>query len=402
MSDRRPMLRPRVTPPRGALSLVVAMFAVSGTASGPTAAAQPIGWPARLTRGLDRLAQRVPPVLRINNAGGANDPEVLRVRRCEPAGLGLVLEIEPPEAQAHAKAKSPAATMHLLFVSFPAAQTAHGGAEPGGAPTVPDRLTPRDVRLGVRWTLYEPAGSPRGLIVHLGGNRYVRQALRKAGWAVLSSDGTGRYFARRRDPQVFSLAGETEVPEVARRIAAIIDDELADWPYSLEAVLAYLGRHRPDLPQQPAGIMGFSVGALGLPAVVRRMPEHFGAAVIVAGGADLLRISATSHKRNPGIVLRKDGGPLPAALWAALDRAYLRHAALDPYNAAAALHGKPTLVVCGRFDQVVPAATGDLLYGRLGRPERLVYPVGHRQLLRTIMRFQAQRLADWTQTALKR
>lgn len=377
-------------------AMVIGMLAFGGVVRGRPPASQRIVWPERRTRGLDDLARRVPATLRLT-VGGKGDVAEVGVRRCEPAGLGLVLDLGFPAGGA----KSHRETTHLLFVSFPASASDRAGTR-GESGAVPQVLSPADVRLGVRWTLYEPRGRARGLVVHLGGNRYVRRALLKAGWVVLSSDGTGRYFARRKKPQVFSLASGDEVPEVARRIAGVIDDELADWPYSLEAVLAYLGRHRPDVPQAPAAIMGFSIGALGLPAVVARMPERFGAAVIVAGGADLLRISVTSHKHNPGIVLRHRGRPLDQSLWTALDRAYLRHAALDPYTAAAALHDMPVLVVSGHFDQVVPAATGALLWTRLGKPERLAYPVGHRQLLRTIMRFQTQRLVDWTQAALGR
>jgi len=236
--------------------------------------------------------------------------------------------------------------------------------------------------------------------VHLGGNKYVRRALLARGWAVLSSSTTGRYSQRRASPQTFQIERGEGLPQVAAQLAATIDDELADWPYALEAVLAYLGEHRPDIPQRPLAIMGFSIGALGLPAVVARMPERFQAAVLVAGGANLLEVARRSHKRDRGFELKWTGPKPVEQEWQQLYAAYLQHTKLDPYHTAAALRKMPVLVCHACFDQVVPAATGELLHARLGKPQRFVYPVGHRLLLRVVMRLEAGRIVEWTEAAL--
>jgi predicted esterase len=165
-------------------------------------------------------------------------------------------------------------------------------------------------------------------------------------------------------------------------------------------VLQYLAQHQPEIRQAPAAIMGFSIGAIALPAVVARMPERFGAAVIVAGGANLLEISQRTAKTDSGIELEWIGTQPLQADWQTLYAAYLAHVRLDPYHTAAALNGMPVSIYHGSFDRVVPASTGDLLFARLGEVQRHVFPVGHQHLLRVVMRLQADQVARWTEAAL--
>ena len=355
-------------------------------------------WPARITDGLERLAECAPALLPDEAVGTAvprappasqdRAPRAVRVVRAVRCGLGIVLELAPTGTDAATTA--PADASELAFVSFSPLEMGDAGA------SLPEQLTSGAIAAGVRWQLYEPARKPaRGLAVHLGGNKYVRRALLRDGWSVLNSTGTGRYFRRRASAQTFELRQDEELPEVGKRIAAIVDDELADWPYSLEAVLEYLAQYRPDVAQRPLVVMGFSIGALGLPAVVARLPERFDAAVLVAGGANLLEISQRTGKAERGLVLRWRDREARAADWHALCAAYLERAKLDPYHTAVALRGLPTLVCQGLFDQVVPARCAELLYARLGRPKRLAYPVGHRQLLRLVMRLEAGRIVEW-------
>jgi predicted peptidase len=148
--------------------------------------------------------------------------------------------------------------------------------------------------------------------------------------------------------------------------------------------------------------MGFSVGALGLPTVVARMPDRFQAAVVVAGGANLLEISQRSCKPDPGLELKWKGPAPTREDWRVLYAAYLEQVKLDPYHTAAALAEMPVLVCHAHYDQVVPAASGRLLHERLGKPPRFAFPVGHRHLLRIVMRLEAGRLVEWTEAAVSR
>lgn len=364
-------------------------------------------WPPRLTAGLTNLAAATPDVLvpepsaalangeRQDGSSGAEN--AVRIVRRAVCGCGVVLELEPVASDDSAGSD---AETELAFVSFSPMAHAAGEARAQRA-GLPDRITWDDVQAGVAWKLYEPrTSSARGLIVHLGGNKYVRRALLKSGYAVLHSSGTGRYLQRRAFNPVFRIEPRTDLARPAGELARVFDDELADWPYSLEAVLEYLARYRPEITQQPAAAMGFSIGALGLPAVVARMPGRFQAAVFVAGGANLFEIARLSRKEHRGIVLEWSGADPTPDDWRQLSAAYLAQVKLDPYQAAAALRNVPVAMYHAQLDRVVPAATGETLYARLGKPERSVFPVGHGQLLRIVMRLQAGAIVEWVDAAL--
>jgi pimeloyl-ACP methyl ester carboxylesterase len=369
---------------------------LSGCASPPCGSGFPspladADWPERVTTGLDQLAASVPSVL--PSGPDAETAPPVHVVRSETNGLGIVLQLDEPSPRPSSDARR---ETELVFVSF--SPLARDGATPTRLPTT---ITIDDLHAGVYWHLYEPDNPPaRGLVVHLGGNKYVRRALLERGWAVLDASGTGRNGRRRANPVSFEIEPGAKLDEAATRIAALFDDELADWPYSLEAVLQYLARHRPDLRQAPMACMGFSIGALALPAVVARMPDRFSAAVLVAGGANLLEISHRTDKPDSGIALNWVNTQPRSEDWQALYESYLAHAKLDPYHAAVALIGIPLLVYHGCFDRVVPASTGELLFTRLNEAQRHVYPVGHQHLLRIVMRLQAEQIARWMEAAI--
>ena len=364
-------------------------------------------WPPRITAGLEQLAANTPYVLGPGQfePGQRGEPQPRPESDERPAwitrsalyGRGIVLELKYAK---RAELPELSDDTELAFVSF-SPVTRCGGRVDSQRVRVPEKLTWDDLRTSVHWHLYEPQeGAARGLIVHLGGSKYVRRALLADGWVVLSASNTGRCLQRRANPISFEIERGEKLKQAATQIATVFDDELADWPYSLEAVLQYLADHRPDVRQTPAAIMGFSIGALALPAVVARLPDDFGAAVLVAGGANLLEISHRTSKPDSGIVLRWVGDPPRQEDWQELYAAYVEHARLDPYHTAAALTSMPVLIYHGHYDQVVPAATGEMLFARLGEAQRYAFPVGHRQMLRLVMLVQAGRIAEWTQAAL--
>ena len=55
----------------------------------------------------------------------------------------------------------------------------------------------------------------------------------------------------------------------------------------------------------------------------------------------------------------------------------LRESQLDPYHTAGAIRELPVLMLHARYDQIVPASAGELLYQRLGQPERWSFASGH-------------------------
>jgi fermentation-respiration switch protein FrsA (DUF1100 family) len=67
-----------------------------------------------------------------------------------------------------------------------------------------------------------------------------------------------------------------------------------------------------------------------------------------------------------------------------VDAAYLAAAPLDGYHTAKVLRDKPVLMLHGALDRAVPAVLGDLLWERLGRPERESMQVGHEMLFLSV------------------
>lgn len=197
-------------------------------------------------------------------------------------------------------------------------------------------------------------------------------------------------------PSGFEPASEAEeeIDEAARRIAAAVDEVLAENAYAAEAALEYIDRMRPDLAGLPVAVIGFSAGALAAPTAAVRLGERVSAVVLIGGGADIFQISQRNTLTRGGIDLRGKDGPLDRRLVARIGEHYLEHTRLDPYHMAPRLRGVPVLVVHAMFDGIVPAETGEVLYERLGRPDRLTFLGGHGGLF-YLLEGQAERIGSW-------
>lgn len=278
------------------------------------------------------------------------------------------------------------------------------------------------MRQGTRMRIFEPVtGSPRGILIHLSSlagfdyEKPVIDALTGAGWVVLQVDPS---TARRQEPPV-DVDAAKDVTEPARRLARLIDNRIAEIAYAAEGGLDFLLETKPDLDGLPVVLTGYSAGALVGPAVATLLHDRVDAVVLVGGGANLLGISRRSTLTNGGISIRWTGETAKAAatdrkpdeqpwqpdesVWKKLEEAYLKASKLDPYNTGPYLLDKPVLMLHGVFDEIVPADTGELLYQRLGRPERVIFTLGHRGLFWRLPT-QASMIAEWLdkQTATNR
>lgn len=263
------------------------------------------------------------------------------------------------------------------------------------------RRAPWAVNLRGTWLrLDEPlSGSPRGLVVHLtsyGGYRFekpVIQEMRERGWAVLWVDSSTV------KPETTRVDVDTQdLDSAADRLAQNISDRVSEIAYAVEAALEYLEAERPDIPQSPTILMGYSAGALASPTVAALLPDRFDAAVMVGGGANLLDISQRSVLTDGGLKLNWTRGTPSTYDQQRLQELYLQACPLDPYWTAQSLRGKPVLLLHAVFDRIVPAANGDLLYEQLGRPERMNFLLGH-ELLFLRLGAQSRMLADWVDDA---
>lgn len=223
-------------------------------------------------------------------------------------------------------------------------------------------------------------GQPRGTFLYLSGIEFLspgeQYALRQVcarGWNVVACTIGGDFLAAEK---------VTTNESGAKRLARRIDNHLADRTYAMESILAFLKATRPDFLTRPRVIVGMSAGAIALPTVVSRVKD-IDAAVLIGGGADVASIIADSPLFRDHIqlvetqVTKVSEKDLRISHVPCLDREKrekfvaqtLLLSKLDPFHTARFLEGTPVLQVHARFDQIVPAATGEKLHERLGHPE---------------------------------
>lgn len=129
-------------------------------------------------------------------------------------------------------------------------------------------------------------------------------------------------------PTGFEPASDTDddIDAAARRIAAAVDQSIAEHAYAAAAAAEYISQIRPDWADLPVAVIGFSAGAFAAPAAAVRLGDRV-CAVILVGGADLFRISQTSTETNGGIRLAPRGERPDPRLVKRLDERYLAHGA---------------------------------------------------------------------------
>jgi len=168
----------------------------------------------------------------------------------------------------------------------------------------------------------------------------------------------------------------------------LIDDIVAQVAAAAEHVVmgerARLIRSGGD-PDMPVLVVGTSLGGILAPTAAALLEDTLADAgsglrglVLLAAGGDLGGISATSPAMDlgPSIV-----PPVELIAWQRLMRQAIRFSRLDPLLVAPSLRHVPTLMLHGRFDEIVPARFGEQLWQALGRPDRYSYVAGHYGLL---------------------
>ena len=262
----------------------------------------------------------------------------------------------------------------------------------------------------------------RGLAIYLSGvagvsdpERKLLRRLTSRGWRVMAVTPSSDLFM----PAGYALGLDNEaIDRTAQSIAASIDNHLAERVYAVQAGLEHLAAEDGDETihrDEPMVLIGASAGAIALPAIAAGLPRRPDAAVLIAGGAPFFRIIRESPvARDQFVFLRLDRGAAPMSIggknhyptralteaeWAELEERALRHSRLDPHRLAPLLRDVPVLQLHARFDAIVPSETGDVLYERLGRPERWTYAAGHIGLF-FMLHFEAGRIVRWIEARL--
>ncbi|HLP83228.1 MAG TPA: hypothetical protein VK157_02675 [Phycisphaerales bacterium] len=187
----------------------------------------------------------------------------------------------------------------------------------------------------------------------------------------------------------------------ARVLASELDNAIAGNAYAVEAIVQYIRRNRRDLDGVPIVVIGFSAGGLATPASVARVRDDVEAAVMVGAGANLLMLSQESSLTDGGVRLLCGEEKLPRAVREDLYVRYLTYSKLDPYHTSQAMMGMPVLLLHGSWDGWVPAKGGELLWERLGRPDRVTLLGGH-TLLFYLLPGQSERIAAWLEANVRK
>lgn len=252
---------------------------------------------------------------------------------------------------------------------------------------------------------YEPFGAEaKGLVVLVPGMfgtpveivDSLNRSLRAQGWAVLRMLSHPARFTEHVELEIEATDDDAWAEQWGRVIASIFQGNADEIAYATEAAVLHTLEASPALRDLPHVIVSMSGGAMMTPTIHARAPELYDAAVMIAGGSNILGIILDSNYSDTIDSLRIDwSGRRPTSheidTWLA---SYLRFAPYDPYHTAALMREKPVLLLHAAKDKAVPAATGDELWQRLGEPERWVYPVGH-ELIFLMLPTQYKRLGDW-------
>lgn len=196
------------------------------------------------------------------------------------------------------------------------------------------------------------------------------------------------------------IGGAEDIDDLLHRVDRVSSDVSTAMALTAEVAVKEIDELLGGEPR-PVVIVGYSLGALATPAAAWRLRDRIAAAVLVGGGADMASIAFKSKLMRP---LIRDSGALDRVSLAEV-RARAEQTRelrpLDPYFTAAALTGVPVLQIHAKGDRIVPAESGELLWERLGRPERWDYPGGHITLFWSASNFQGD-IVKWLDDQLDR
>ncbi len=255
-------------------------------------------------------------------------------------------------------------------------------------PITPKGSTPRPAR-GIALVMPGIFGTPEGTL------ESTVASLRRDGWHVLRMLAQPSRFTQAVSWKIDPAASDAEIDTLGKEIAGTLTNRAAECAYAVEGAFRHVHMLHPEFAELPRIAIGFSGGAISLPTVVAKEPAKYKAAVLVGGAchywltnahstyADMIRAIHVEWTVPPTLDQRRR-----------VAEAYLRHAPLDSFHTAAALHGTPTLVIQANADSAVASVLGDVLWERLGKPERWIRPGEHLPLFISLIK-DLPALNDW-------
>ena len=247
------------------------------------------------------------------------------------------------------------------------------------------------------WTRYEPLSTHAGVAVLLPGMLATPEpiieglllGLRAQGWTVLRMIA---HPSRYTEDQLVMVTPQRDPNEIATEFARGVDTRIGGLVQSVNDVL--------DAHNQLVGprvLIAMSGGTLASPALLATTRDVFDAAVLIGAGADLLSMSEQSNYAGflGGLQLGWQGEPENLLRQDDIVTAYRGIPSQDPYHQAPAVRINRLLMIQGSTDQAVPAALGEILWQRLGQPERWLAPAGHEVLFFGYLPMRSPDLLSW-------
>ncbi|QQS10132.1 MAG: alpha/beta hydrolase [Phycisphaerales bacterium] len=201
----------------------------------------------------------------------------------------------------------------------------------------------------------------------------------------------------------FIVPDRESIPSLAGHIAEVFGDRTAECAYAAQAAFEHVFKAHPELASVPRVAIGYSAGAMTLPTVLALEPDKYAAGVIVGGGCHYWLISELSNYATmiDAIVTNWGATPPTADLRSDLAEAYLAHAPLDSFHTATILKGTPMLMYQAKADLAVPTELGDVLWDRLGKPERWLRDGGHESLFFQHLPKDLDAIVTWIESNAK-
>lgn len=252
--------------------------------------------------------------------------------------------------------------------------------------------------------------TPPGVLIHISGiapglhDGAVTAELERRGWVVIHTWGWEYTPPKRAQESEEARAAQGSPGSLPRldtqvdRFAAESDEAAAMFADGVAAALEWVDRESPRVAGVPVVVTGYSLGAMLTPTVAARLGDRVRAVVLVGGGANVVGIAATTDVGGGFLTIHEVGGRrrLSGEELEHAEPRYLERSRLDPYHTAPLLADRPVLVLQAARDGYVLPRYGDLLWERLGRPERWVRNSGH-VLLFYWLDDSAVEVADWVE-----
>jgi hypothetical protein len=224
-------------------------------------------------------------------------------------------------------------------------------------------IAPHGIALVMPGIFGTPEGTLEGLVA----------SLRGRGWHVLRMLAQPSRFTQTVTFSIDPAASDEAIDALGVEIAEALTGRAAECAYAVQGAFAHVMEEHPALAGLPRVAVGFSGGAITLPIVVAREPDEYSACVLVGGGAHYWLVNAHSTYADMIAAIKVEWkAPPTLEQRRRVAEAYLRHAPLDSFHTAAALRGKPMLMIQANADSAVAAVLGDVLWERLGKPERWI------------------------------